>query len=445
MKNSLLFLLLSLLTAQLSAQPLFTVASNVICGVAPTISVPSNTFNTYSWNMGNGVTGNAFLPPNTIYSGVGTNYTISRTVTASNPFKVISSISVLHTGGFQNCSFEDSHPDYYLVIKNSAGTTLHTTPVNSNIDAPSLFNLSGILANASLLVTVMEYDPSTFCVNLNMGTVALPANVNSGNYQTSSGSVIISVTTQMVTSATYSKVVTVSSPTMTINRTCATSGLAATLSPSLSGTAYQWSNGANTSSIAVNTAGTYSVTVTTSSGCTAKASSAVAFSPKPLVSCNGTSLTCTNYTSFIRWLNSSNVVVSNSLTYTPTVSGTYYAQYWAGSNCPVKSSGINYPTCTIVPSIIATTTETAMDNRNTNTVLNITPNPSATGIFHLSLPAGTSPTDVKMEVMEITGKTLLPLRWFENRLDLSQYPNGIYLLRWEYAGNTATQKLLITR
>lgn len=427
------------LPAVLTAQPLFT-ASNPTCGGSSAISVPPNTFDSYSWNMGNGVTGTDFLPPTTTYNNTINTYTIQRTVSASNPFKVITAISVIHTGSFQDCAFEDSHPDYYLVIKNSSGTTLYITPINNNMDAPSTFNLSGILASTALLITVMDYDPSSFCANDNLGTVSLPADPSSGTYQTSNYSVIISITTQLVTTLSHTQTITVMPILMDISETCANDGLSAVLSSDLIGSSYYWSNGANTASISVNTGGTYSVTVTTTGGCWATAGKTINFSEQPIVACNGIMLTCTNYTSSIRWRNSSGTIVSNTATFTPTTSGTYYAEYWAGS-CPVTSLGISYPNCTTIPTGIE---DENIDNEKL-TEFTAYPNPSTTGIFAFKLPNNIPTTDIMIEVFDITGKAILPMRSFDNYLDLSQYSNGVYIARYYYDDKTSTQKLVVAK
>ena len=115
-KNTIVLFITILYCNLLLAQPLFTVL-DPICGGTPTISVPSNTFGTYSWNMGNGITGTNFLPPTTTYGTVGSSYTISRTVTSNTPFGIINAITVNHTNGFQNCLGENNKPDYYLQIK----------------------------------------------------------------------------------------------------------------------------------------------------------------------------------------------------------------------------------------------------------------------------------------------------------------------------------------
>lgn len=444
MKKILSFCLLVLCVFEtLLAQPLFT-ATNPSCGGSSTIIVPPNSFSTYQWNMGNGVTGTNFLPPNTTYYNTGSFYTIQRTVTSNVPFKVISAISVLHTGSFQDCLFEDSHPDYYLQIKNTGGTVLYQSNPNNNTDAPSTFPLSGILASSSLLINVWDYDPSSFCSNDNLGTVTLPANVSSGTYQTTNGSVIISVTTQNVTTATYSRTITVQQPSIMIDKTCANNGHSVVLNLSLSGTTYEWSTGANTPSIEVSTEGDYSVTVTTSEGCSASASKSVSISTEPTVACTGTALTCTNYSSFIRWKNSTGVVVGNSTTFTPTTAGTYYAEYWGGgANCPIMSLGIEYPSCDIAP--VAIDEVNATESSDSQLVFNIYPNPSNTGIYAITPPRNINPMQVSIEVIDLTGKTLQPLTKLNDNLDLSSYPAGMYFVQINYNGNVSTQKLIIEK
>lgn len=425
------------------AQPLFT-ATNPACGGSSTITVPPNTFSSYQWNMGNGVTGTNYLPPSTTYNNTSSLYTIQRTVSSNTPFKVINSISVIHTNSFQDCAFEDANPDYYLQIKSSTGTLLHQSNINNNMNAPSNFYFSGILASASLLITIWDYDPSIFCDDDNLGTIALPANVSSGTYQTTNGNIIISLTTQNVTNATYSKTVTLQQASTTINRVCTNNGQSAVLSSSLLGSSYQWSTGATSSAITVNTAGIYRVTVSTAGGCIVTASHSVAISAKPLIACTGTALTCTNYGTSIRWKNASGVTVSNSVTFIPTAPSTYYAEYYGGGNCPRRSSGMLYPSCTIIPSSEAKTDE-ASEISNSNLAFSIYPNLSNTGIFYIALPSDVNLTEATMEVCDITGKILLSATKPNDNLDLSRYPSGMYFVRFSYNGNINTQKLIIDK
>ncbi len=62
-----------------------------------------------------------------------------------------------------------------------------------------------------------------------------------------------------------------------------------TASPGIS---YQWSNGANTQSVTVNTAGTYTVTVTQASGCSGSATATVNFIPAPVPVITGVTVLC---------------------------------------------------------------------------------------------------------------------------------------------------------
>jgi len=104
--------------------------------------------------------------------------------------------------------------------------------------------------------------------------------------------------------------------------------LSASASGGTSPYSYAWSNGANTASTSVSTAGTYTVTVTDSKGCTDTDNMVVTVNPKPNASagpdrivCAGatTSLTATGGVSF-SW---SNGATTGSITVSPASSTTY--------------------------------------------------------------------------------------------------------------------------
>lgn len=121
---------------------------------------------------------------------------------------------------------------------------------------------------------------------------------------------------------------------------------------------YLWSNNATTQSISVVGTNTYSVLITTASGCTASATQTIATSPNPTITTSGASLVCsaTNNT----------ILASGALTYTwsanaggvlgpqavvaPTVSTTYTVSGTSGSctvNHPVPILISGWPSANI--------------------------------------------------------------------------------------------------
>lgn len=106
------------------------------------------------------------------------------------------------------------------------------------------------------------------------------------------------------------------------------------------GASYQWNNGLAYSTIYVNSAGTYSVTVTNNDGCSSSAQVTVSTNPLPVATitenttiCQGQSaqLTATNNSSYTyNWSNGNN---TNSIT--TSASGTYAVTITNSSNCSV--------------------------------------------------------------------------------------------------------------
>lgn len=145
------------------------------------------------------------------------------------------------------------------------------------------------------------------------------------------GTVSVTVTGNNGCTATASSVITSgASPSASISGpTTVCSGSNVTLTAA-GGTSYLWSNGATTSNISVGVAGTYSVTVTNASGCSASTSQSLTVNQLPSAAisgqssiCNGTTaiLTATGGTSYL-WSTGAttpNITVGQAGNYSVTV------------------------------------------------------------------------------------------------------------------------------
>ena len=164
--------------------------------------------------------------------------------------------------------------------------------------------------------------------------------------------------------------VTASSLTAAITgNTSIPTGGTTTLTAQPSGMTYSWSNGATSQSITVG-AGTYSVTVTNSQGCSSTANTTVVEtgSCSPVVQatnngviCNGGSITlsvsnASSFTKFQWELNGTNISGANSNTYTTSVPGTYAAYDSSGTCGWVKSSQFTVTSSSVSASISGNTT-----------------------------------------------------------------------------------------
>jgi hypothetical protein len=139
---------------------------------------------------------------------------------------------------------------------------------------------------------------------------------------------------------------TISNPLSISGNTPFCQGSSITLNAGSGYSTYQWSTGANTQTIAVNTAGTYSVTVTTAGGClgTASVTTSVFANPAPTITasgptsfCQGGSVTFTSSGSFGNtWstgATTQSIIVS--------VGGSYSVTTYNGNGCFATSLPMN--------------------------------------------------------------------------------------------------------
>jgi hypothetical protein len=148
-------------------------------------------------------------------------------------------------------------------------------------------------------------------------------------------------------------------------------------------TAFNWSNGGNTSTITVNTTGNYTVTTTDNNGCTAASNTittSVSSSPSPTISaggsvsfCNGDSvvITSTSGESYL-WSNgatSQSITVKTAGTYTVTVTNTANPCLGVGAS--------NSITVVVTPQPVASFTQAASGNAYTIAFTNTSTNSTA--------------------------------------------------------------------
>ena len=186
----------------------------------------------------------------------------------------------------------------------SNGATTSSITVGAGTYTVVVTSASGCTATA--IATVTETANPTVNITgalttCNGGTTTLTANAT-GTYLWSNGATTQSIT---VGAGTYTVVVsngsgcsaTASATVTTGNLTTAITGVTSvcvgktTILSASGGGTYAWSNGATTSSITVG-AGTYTVVVTSASGCTATASATVTETANPTVNITGALTTC---------------------------------------------------------------------------------------------------------------------------------------------------------
>jgi hypothetical protein len=141
----------------------------------------------------------------------------------------------------------------------------------------------------------------------------------------------------------------------------------------IGGGTYAWSSGETTDNITKNVSGTYTVTVTNASGCTATASQVVTVNPLPTASISGTTTICngsnTNLTAAggvsYEW---STGATTASINVAPSVNSTYTVTVTNANGCTATAS----QAVTVNPSPIANISGTATICNGNNTNLTAT-------------------------------------------------------------------------
>lgn len=230
---------------------------------------------------------------------------------------------------------------YSVSVSNASGCTgsaSKTVTVNAN-PTPSISGLSAICSGTSAVLNAgtgySSYHWSTNATTQNIS-------VNSANTYT------VTVTNSNGCSGTDSKTVTVSaSPAPNItgpNSICGSSNIILHTGSGFS--SYHWSNGATTQNTTVNSAGTYSVTVTNATGCSGTDSKIVTASQAPLptilvigsaVLCQGSIDTLVVDTAFTNY-NWSNGATGQFITV--TASGIYSVVVSDASGCTGTSDSV---------------------------------------------------------------------------------------------------------
>lgn len=277
--------------------------STVLCNNGST-TLTANGGTYYSWNTGSAQRTITVTQPGTYIATVQTVYGCS----ASDTVEVTAFANPTINGNLTFCSGD------YTTLTASGGDTYlwgngATTP-SINVNTEGTYSVTASTSNGcsgSTSVTVIQNQASDVSISGNTvicSDIGTSLTISSGtDYLWSTGETTQSINVN--NPGTYSVTVTNSngcnsSATQTVsmmeqpiisgnNHIC--SGQSATLTTSGSGS-YAWSNGASSSSITVNTPGTYSVTITLSNGCSSSATVNVYVGTTPTPSIAGSTTLC---------------------------------------------------------------------------------------------------------------------------------------------------------
>ncbi|MFM7768731.1 MAG: beta strand repeat-containing protein, partial [Bacteroidota bacterium] len=271
-------------------------------------------------------------------------------------------LSYLWNNGSTATSRTVSVPGTFTVTVTDAAngctaTASYTLTTNTTPPTPSISSSAAALTCATTSATLTASGANRYQWNNGATTTTLNA-TTAGTY-----TVTATGTNGCTATTTYTLASNTTAPSNTITASsaafsCNTSTISLTAPAAAT---YLWSNGSTTSSINVTSAGTYSVTITGSNGCTSNGTSTVTnnfAAPTVGISSNTVSLNCntssatltaTGGTSYL-WNNgstTSSINVSSAATYTVTVTGTNGCTFTRNY---VVNNDVAAPTATITAS-----------------------------------------------------------------------------------------------
>lgn len=438
-------------TVTVAAPISVTIPTASVCDGQTTQITANAGFTAYSWS--NGATTQAITVPSGSYTvtvsnqsgctGVG-NVTVALTllpevsISGNNNFCTGNSTLLDAGSGFASYAWSTNGTNQTISV-NAAGT--YTVTVT---------NASGCSASANITVTQssslnVSIPAASVC---NGNTTSINAGLGFNSYTWSNGGNTQSITvaggTYTVTVSDLSGCTGIGNVTVATNAlpivnigqdTVVCAGNSATLSPTATFSSYAWSTGSSAQSIVATTAGTYTLTVTDSNGCTAADAASVAVVSSPSVSLANASV-CAGNTTIIDagagfgsygWSNGSSTqsIDVSAGTYTVTVSN--------NSGCTASAQAVVSTNALPTPSISGSSTFCIGSNTTLNagagfssyiwsngqTTQNITVNAAGTYLVTVTNANGCAGT-TSISVTE------------SNSLNVSLQPANVC------AGNTAT-------
>jgi hypothetical protein len=287
----------------------------------------------------------------------------SLTVTSTSSTSICQgeSVTLQAGGGFSSYAWSNGATNQNL-IATTAGSYSVTGTTSDGCTATSVAQT--VTVNAVPTATITNAGSNVLCSG---GSATLSAPSGMSSYLWSDGSTMQSITAS--TAGNYTVTVTnaagcsatsaattiatsnIATPAVTASgSTTLCTGSSVILSVPTGYASYTWSNGATTNSIAANTSGSYTVTVTNSDGCSAAASATsvtVNTSPTASITSTGTGAICaggsetlsgpTGMTSHQWYFGGNAISGATSASLTATTAGTYSLSVVDGNGCSATS------------------------------------------------------------------------------------------------------------
>jgi parallel beta-helix repeat protein len=436
-------------TVTVNALPTILVNSGSVCAGQSFTMVPSGA-DTYTYSSGSSVVTPTI---NTSYNIVGTSSLGCVSSNTAVSSVTVNALPIISVSSGSICAGQS-----YTIIANGASTYTSVPSLAGPIVTPTAttnYSITGtdtngcVSSNTVVSSVIVNALPS---ISVNSGSICVGQSftmIPSGadTYTYSNGSSVATPTANATYSISGTNTVTgcvsnvdaVSSvsvnvlPSISVNSGSICAGQSFTMVPSGAAT-YSYSNGSSITTPTANA--TYSVSGTDANGCVSNidAVSSVTVNALPNVMvmttntllCVGESATLTVMgASTYTWSTAEN---TTDIVVTPTVQTTYTVNGTDANGC-VNSSTIlqDVSLCTGLNQIVSVGND-----------LSVYPNPS-NGIFNINV---TTPSQVT--ILNLLGKVIYAeqLAVGVNSINLSQFANGIYLLKAESNGNSKTIRLI---
>jgi hypothetical protein len=441
------------------------IGNSTFCSNDNPATLQANGGGTYTWNTGAQTSsispttsGNYVVTVTdgnnctaTAVQSITVNNAPTATITPSGPtdFCPGGSVTLTATGG-ATYLWSDATTNAALTVGSSGVYSVTVTSPNGCTATTS----QTVNVNANPTTTITPSGATTFCQG---GSVTLTAGAGTGYAWSSggntnaitvstSGSYTVTVTIAAGCSATASQLVIVNPlPIASINAqaTQVCQGGSVTLTAS-GGTSFNWSTGANTATININSPGTYTVTVTDANSCTASVPQVISASPSMIVT--------GNITPAHGSVNDGAIVLSVSGGTSP------YSYSWSNGSSTKDISNLIGGTYTVSVTDAQGCNKTeqftvdiinGINNVESNIDVTVYPNPN-TGIFNISA-ALKQAAPLSIVITDITGKVIFTQTTAKQAnynlpVDLSNMADGIYLVKcFTDAQNVIVKRIAINK
>lgn len=404
--------------------------------------------NTYNWNFGNGNTSNLQNPPAQNYDTAGTYY-----VSLQTQYSIfsLSSLTVNSVNNTWCGDFEEPNiigcigaPDLFLVITNSSGNIVYTSPTIDNVNSATWDNINIPLNNPPYSFTIWDEDVVT--TNDNLGTFTFnPAATGTFNFSGASGtSGNYTISTQVVTTFNSLDSIVIqplpAEPVLSVlgNDTICSGDTVILKAWSADAVAYNWYAadvavpGATDTLLHVSSSGVFKAEAINSYGCSSFSSNQVITQQPPLpnvnFTINGNTLTTFLNSYNLQWmLNGTEISGATNTTYTITQQGSYSLRACDDFGCCRMSESFNLTPVSVY----------SLSDLN----ISIYPNP-AQNLLNIAVSDHTASFNI--ELMDLTGRVYLSQEISgTHAFDISQIPSGTYLLRAVHQNGILNQRVII--